>query len=74
VPVAYLAGLSLVPRQFYQERQYILPGGSVNYTALPDGADSPLLDEHEIIYEASGDEFKYTRSSMDEVKVTAAEK
>ncbi|KAF5357917.1 hypothetical protein D9756_001871 [Leucocoprinus leucothites] len=75
VPFAYLAGLSLVPRQFYQERQQIMPGGDINYVALPDGADSPLLNEerqdHDV-YEASAGAFRSTRLSMDTVKVEAA--
>jgi hypothetical protein len=65
----------LLPRQFYQERQHILPGGDINYVVLPDGADSPLLNEverHDFeVYEASGGEFRNSRVSMDTVKVEA---
>ncbi|KXN82533.1 hypothetical protein AN958_02384 [Leucoagaricus sp. SymC.cos] len=76
VPFAYLAGLSLVPRQFYQERQYIMPGGNINYVVLPDGADSPLLDEtqdHDVsaVYDESNGRFRNTRLSMETVKVEA---
>ena len=71
MPLAYIAGLSLVPRQFYQERQ-TMPGG-LNYIALSDGADSPLLpdgtrDEGLGIYAASGGEYRNTRLSMDVVQ------
>lgn len=75
MPLAYLAGLSLVPRQFYQERQHIMPG-SINYIALSDGADSPLLFDREAtgIYEESGGQFRNTRLSMETVKEPQAEK
>ncbi|KAF9448361.1 hypothetical protein P691DRAFT_729823 [Macrolepiota fuliginosa MF-IS2] len=77
VPLAYIAGLALVPRQFYQERQRIMPGG-INYIALNDGADSPLLFDRDReaagIYEESAGEFRNTRLSMDQVKTTETEK
>ena len=78
VPFAYLVGLSLIPRQFYQERQNIVPGGDKTaYVVLPDGADSPLLDEdrqdHEV-YEASGGQFKNSQLSLQTIKVEAAGK
>jgi len=78
VLIAYLAGLSLIPRQFYQERQYIVPGSDKTaYVVLPDGADSPLLDgnrqDHEI-YEASGGEFKNSHLSIQTLQVEAARK
>jgi len=71
VPLAYIVGLALIPRQFYQERQQIMPGG-INYIALSDGADSPLLpggtrDEGLGLYESSGGQFRNTRLSMDVV-------
>ncbi|KAJ3572505.1 hypothetical protein NP233_g3037 [Leucocoprinus birnbaumii] len=76
VPFAYLAGLSLIPRQFYQERQHIMPGGDINYVVLPDSADSPLLNGEEgqdgEVYEISGGAFRNTRMSMDTVKIEAA--
>lgn len=72
VPLAYIAGLSLVPRQFYQERQQTMPGG-INYIALSDGANSPLLpdgaqDEGLGIYAESAGQYRHTRLSMDEVE------
>lgn len=78
VPFAYLVGLSLIPRQFYQERQNIVPGGDKTaYVVLPDGADSPLLDEdrqdHEV-YEARGGQFKNSQLSLQTIKVEAAGK
>ena len=49
-----------------------MPGG-LNYIALSDGADSPLLpdgtrDEGLGIYAASGGEYRNTRLSMDVVQ------
>lgn len=72
MPLVYIAGLSLVPRQFYQERQQIMPGG-INYIGLSDGADSPLLpdgarDEGLGIYAESSGLYRNTRLSMDEVQ------
>ncbi len=48
-----------------------MPGG-INYIALSDGVDSPLLpdgarDEGLGIYEASGGQYRNTRLSMDTV-------
>lgn len=54
-----------------------MPGGSVNYIALSDGADSPLLFDatHEMagIYQESAGQFRNTRLSMDTTALAAAE-
>ncbi|KAF7777503.1 hypothetical protein Agabi119p4_3575 [Agaricus bisporus var. burnettii] len=70
LPVAYIAGLSLLPRQFYQERMQVMPGGSF-YVAL-DRADSPLLSEAGI-YGESHAQFTNSRATMDPVTFRASE-
>jgi hypothetical protein len=70
LPTGYIAGLSLLPRQFDQERMSSMPGGNI-YSAL-DRADSPLLSEAGI-YDESRGRFGISRATMDTAVLKAVE-
>jgi hypothetical protein len=70
LPAGYIAGLSLLPRQFDQERMSSMPGGNI-YAAL-DRVDSPLLSEAGI-YEESHGRFSTSRGRMDPAILKAVE-